>query len=76
MKACLTRRLDRLASRRPAPAELDGAARGAAELGRLGIDLGKLSNDELDRLGMLAGAWPPESGAIPAAAIWACLGRG
>ena len=60
----------RVAILRPPSAALDGVA----ELRRLGIDLSKLSYDELDRLEMLAGAWPPESGAVPAAAIWACLG--
>ena len=52
------------------------AARGEVELRRLGIDLGKLSTAELDRLEMLAGAWPDDGTAVPAAAVWACLGRG
>jgi hypothetical protein len=75
-RAELEKRLDRLARRRPAPADLEGAARGAAELQRLGIDLGKLSNAELGRLEMLAGTWPDDGTMVPAAAIWACLGRG
>ena len=33
---------------------------GVEALARLGIDLSKLSNDELDRLEMLAGAWPDD----------------
>ena len=45
------------------------AARGAAQLRRLGIDLGKVSNDELDRLKMLAGAWPDDGTVVPAAAV-------
>ena len=61
---------------RPPSADLEGAARGAAELRRLGIDLGKLSNDELSRIEMLAGVWPDDGTVVNAAAVWACLGRG
>ena len=55
---------------------LQAAARGRAALQQLGIDLGKLTNDELDRLEMLTSMWPPESDVIPVAAVYACLGRG
>jgi hypothetical protein len=73
MRTSLAARLDRLASR-PAPAAQDGAVRGAAELRRLGIDLGKLTNAELDWLELLAGAWPDDGTKIPAGAVYAVLG--
>ena len=57
---------------RPPSAALDCAA----ALQRLGIHLTQLSTAELARLEMLAGTWPPESDTIPAAAVYACLGRG
>ena len=52
------------------------AARGMAALQRLGIDLGTLTNAELDRLEALVSAWPDDDTLVPAAVVYACLGRG
>ena len=54
----------------------EAAARGRAALQQLGVNLSKLTNDELARIEMLVNTWPDDGTAIPAAAIWACLGRG
>ena len=53
----------------------DGAARGEAELRRLGIDLSKLTAAELERLDVFAGAWPDDGTVVNAAAIYAVLGK-
>jgi hypothetical protein len=57
MKASLVGWLDRLEGSRPPPSALAGAARGEAEMRRLGIDLSKLTDAELSRLETLARAW-------------------
>ena len=72
VKASLMRRLDRLAiadRRRP-----NWRAR-RGELQRLGIDLGKLTNAELDRLEALVSAWPDDDTLVAAAVVYACFGK-
>ena len=60
---------------RRSPADMDAVARGQAAFQRLGIDLATLTADELERLEMQVSTWPPELD-MPAAAIYACLGKG